>query len=67
MFLIVGGQMVFTTENAPTDTIEAPFTVAWVWLTFGETPSSASVAGGLIVVAAVATHVGHKSHGRISG
>jgi drug/metabolite transporter (DMT)-like permease len=55
--LTIGGQMVSATENALINTLEAPLAIAWVWICFGETPSIASIAGGIVVMAAVAGNV----------
>jgi len=59
VLLTVGGQWVSATENALLNTLEAPLAVAWVWLAFGETPSITSLAGGIVVMVAVAAHVWH--------
>jgi drug/metabolite transporter (DMT)-like permease len=64
VFLTVGGQMVSATENALINTLETPLAIAWVWVCFGETPSLASVLGGIIVMAAVAAHVWHSNRSR---
>jgi drug/metabolite transporter (DMT)-like permease len=63
VLLTVGGQMVSATENALINTLETPLAVAWVWVCFNEAPSLTSLAGGVIVMAAVATQVwyGHRS------
>jgi drug/metabolite transporter (DMT)-like permease len=57
LLLTVGGQMVSATENALINTLESPLAIAWVWICFGETPSVTSLAGGIVVMAAVAMHV----------
>jgi drug/metabolite transporter (DMT)-like permease len=57
VLLTIGGQMIAATENALINTLEAPLAIAWVWITFGETPSVTSFAGGIVVMAAVAAHV----------
>ena len=61
LLLTVGGQMVAATENALINTLEAPLAVAWVWVTFGEAPSIASLAGGIVVLVAIAAHVWHSN------
>src|SRR4029077_16602063 len=58
-FLTLGGRLISATENALITTLEMPLAVAWVWLTFGEAPSVASLVGGIVVMAAVAAHVWH--------
>ncbi len=57
LLLTVGGQMVSATENALINTLEAPLAIAWVWVSFGETPSITSFTGGIVVMVAVAGHV----------
>jgi drug/metabolite transporter (DMT)-like permease len=57
VFLTLGGRLVSATENALIGTLETPLAVVWVWLCFGETPSASCLAGGMIVLAAVAAHV----------
>jgi drug/metabolite transporter (DMT)-like permease len=61
VFLTLGGRLISATENALISTLETPLAIAWVWFGFGETPSAASLAGGLIVMMAVVTHVWHGS------
>jgi drug/metabolite transporter (DMT)-like permease len=63
--LIMGGRWVSATENALLNTLEAPLAVAWVWIAFGEAPSAASLAGGVVVVAAVVGQVWHGARARI--
>lgn len=62
--LTVGGQMVSATENALLNTLETPLAIAWVWVCFGETPSVASLLGGLIVLAAVVAQIGLRDRRR---
>jgi drug/metabolite transporter (DMT)-like permease len=57
VFLTLGGRLVSATENALINTLETPLAVAWVWFSFGETPTAASFTGGLIVMAAVGAHL----------
>ena len=59
MLFVLGGQLVSATENALLNTLETPLAVAWVWVCFGETPALASLAGGIIVMAAVAAKIWH--------
>ncbi len=61
VFLTLGGRLISATENALISTLEAPLAIAWVWLGFGEMPSEASFAGGMIVMVAVVAHVWHGS------
>jgi drug/metabolite transporter (DMT)-like permease len=65
VLLTLGGQMVSATENALINTLEAPLAIAWVWVSFGETPSVTSFAGGMIVMAAVAAHVWRNNRSRL--
>jgi drug/metabolite transporter (DMT)-like permease len=66
VFLTLGGRWVSATENALINTFETPLAIAWVWLCFGETPSLAAFAGGIIVMAAVAAHIWHGSRPRLA-
>jgi drug/metabolite transporter (DMT)-like permease len=66
VLLIAGGRLVSATENALINTLETPLAVAWVWFCFGETPSAPSIAGGIIVMAAVAAHVWHGTRSRVA-
>jgi drug/metabolite transporter (DMT)-like permease len=59
VLLTLGGRLVSATENALIGTLETPLAVVWVWFRFGESPSVASFAGGVIVMTAVAAHVWH--------
>ena len=64
VLLTVGGQMVSATENALLNTLETPLAIAWVWVCFGETPSVASLLGGMIVMAAVVAQIGLRDRRR---
>jgi drug/metabolite transporter (DMT)-like permease len=66
VLLIAGGRLVSATENALINTLETPLAVAWVWFCFGETLSAPSIAGGIIVMAAVAAHVWHGTRSRVA-
>jgi drug/metabolite transporter (DMT)-like permease len=57
VLLTLGSRLIPATENALITTLETPLAVAWVWICFGEAPSGTSLAGGAIVMAAVAAHV----------
>jgi hypothetical protein len=48
------------------NTLEAPLAIACVWVSFAETPAIASMAGGIIVMAAVAAHVWHSNRLRLA-
>ena len=56
LFLSVGQRLVSATEGALVYTLETPLAILWVWLAFSETASVATLAGGGIVLAAVAGH-----------
>jgi len=66
VFLTLGGRLISATENALINTLETPLAVAWVWLCFGEMPTAASFAGGVIVMAAVGAHLWHNSRPRLA-
>jgi drug/metabolite transporter (DMT)-like permease len=66
VFLTIGGQLVSATENALVNTLETPLAVAWVWICFAEVPSITSLAGGIIVMLAVAGHVWHSNRTRLA-
>jgi drug/metabolite transporter (DMT)-like permease len=40
IFLTLGGRLISATENALINTLEAPLTIGWVWVTFGEAPTA---------------------------
>lgn len=54
LLLTVGTRLISATRSALINTIEVPLGCIWVWLAFAEVPSIASVAGGAIVMLAVA-------------
>lgn len=58
IFLTLGGRLVSATETALINTIETPMAAVWVWLAFNEIPSTPSLIGGAVVLAAVCAHVG---------
>jgi drug/metabolite transporter (DMT)-like permease len=47
------------------NTLETPLAVAWVWVCFSEVPSTTSLMGGIVVMAAVAGHVWYSNRSRI--
>ncbi len=57
LLLTLGTRLVSATESALMSALESPLAPVWVWLAFNEIPSLATVAGGTIVMAAVATHI----------
>ena len=55
----LGARRLAVIETALIGSLDAPLAPIWVWLAFGETPSRATLAGGVIVFAAVGLHVLH--------
>jgi drug/metabolite transporter (DMT)-like permease len=53
----LGSKWVPAAEAALVAALEVPLTPFWVWLIIGETPSGQTLAGGLIVVAALFGHL----------
>ncbi len=53
----IGARLLPAIETALIGALDAPLAPLWVWLFFGETPSGATLAGGLIVFFAVAAHI----------
>jgi drug/metabolite transporter (DMT)-like permease len=53
----LGARLLPAIETALIGALDAPLAPVWVWLAFGETPSIGTLAGGLIVFVAVATHI----------
>jgi drug/metabolite transporter (DMT)-like permease len=54
----LGARWLPPTETALITALDAPLAPFWVWLVFGETPGTATMIGGIIVMVAVATHLG---------
>lgn len=53
----LGARLLSAIETALIGSLDAPLAPLWVWLAFNETPSVSTLAGGLIVFAAVAAHI----------
>lgn len=53
----LGARLLPAIETALIGALDAPLAPLWVWLAFGETPGIGTLAGGLIVFAAVAVHI----------
>ncbi len=53
----LGARLLPAIETALIGSLDAPLAPLWVWLAFRETPSSATLAGGAIVFAAVGIHL----------
>lgn len=56
-FFMLGARYLPAIETALIGALDAPLAPLWVWLAFGETPSSSTLIGGLIVFVAVTLHV----------
>ncbi|MBI3899345.1 MAG: DMT family transporter [Gammaproteobacteria bacterium] len=56
-FFTVGSRLIPAVQTALIGALETPLAPFWVWLAFGEVPSTHSLIGGAIVVTAVITHV----------
>lgn len=53
----LGARLLPAIETGLIGALDAPLAPIWVWLAFAETPSSATILGGLIVFAAVFGHI----------
>ncbi len=53
LLLALGTPLVSATRGALIGVLQVPLGTLWVWLAFGEAPALATLAGGVIVVAAV--------------
>jgi drug/metabolite transporter (DMT)-like permease len=53
----LGSRMLPAIETGLIGSLEAPLAPIWVWLAFAETPTRATLIGGLIVFVAVVAHV----------
>lgn len=54
---LIGSSRIAPIETALLGALEAPIAPLWVWLMFSETPTPVTIAGGLIVFAAVFWHI----------
>jgi drug/metabolite transporter (DMT)-like permease len=57
LLLTIGSRLIPATENALIGTLDTPLSPLWVWLAFGEVPTTAALVGGTIVLAAVVGHI----------
>jgi len=57
MLFSLGSRMLPAIETALIGSLEAPLAPVWVWLAFGEVPTTATLVGGLIVFFAVFAHI----------
>jgi drug/metabolite transporter (DMT)-like permease len=53
----LGARLLPPIETALIGSLDAPLAPLWVWLAFKEVPGVSTLAGGLIVFAAVAIHI----------
>jgi drug/metabolite transporter (DMT)-like permease len=56
-FFTVGSRLIPAAETALISALEAPLAPVWVWLAFGERPTNATIAGGVLVMAAALGHI----------
>jgi drug/metabolite transporter (DMT)-like permease len=63
----LGSRLLPAIETGLIGSLDAPLAPIWVWLAFAETPTGATVIGGLIVFAAVFAHVLVSARGAASG
>ncbi len=63
-FLTIGARLIPAAEVALITLLEVVLGPLWVWLALSESPSSATLVGGAVVIAAVALQAGEKPAGR---
>jgi drug/metabolite transporter, DME family len=61
VFLTIGGRLIPAAEVALITLLEVVLGPLWVWIFLSEQPSAATLAGGAIVLAAVAIQAGGAS------
>jgi drug/metabolite transporter (DMT)-like permease len=57
ILMVLGSRLVTANETALYGAIDAPLAPLWVWLAFGEAPSPRTLAGGLVIFAAVGAFI----------
>ena len=57
VFFALGARLLPAIETGLIGALDAPLAPVWVWFAFAETPSAATIFGGLIVFAAVFGHI----------
>ena len=62
LLLTIGSRLIPATETALISILETPLGPVWVWLAFGEVPTTAAMVGGTIVLSAVVGHIIAESH-----
>ena len=63
----LGSRLLPAIETGLIGSLDAPLAPIWVWLAFGETPTTATFIGGLIVFGAVFAHVVASARGTSPG
>ena len=58
MFLTIGARLIPAAEVALITLLEIVLAPLWVWLTISETPATATLVGGVVLIAAVVLQVG---------
>ena len=53
----LGSRLVPATETALIGALDAPLSPLWVWLAFNETPTPATMLGGVVVLVAIVAHI----------
>jgi drug/metabolite transporter (DMT)-like permease len=66
LLLSLGTPLVSATRGALIGMLQTPLGVLWVWLAFAEAPTEATLAGGLIVMAAVVCDIVVPRHGLLA-
>jgi drug/metabolite transporter (DMT)-like permease len=56
----LGSRMIPATEATLLTALDVPLAPLWVWLAFGEEPGPHTMAGGVLVLAAVGGHIWHE-------
>lgn len=57
LLLTMGSRLIPATATALISALETPLAPVWVWLAFGEVPTTAAMVGGTIVLGAVVGHI----------
>jgi drug/metabolite transporter (DMT)-like permease len=57
VFFALGAKLLPAIETGLIAALDAPLAPVWVWFAFGETPSAATILGGIVVFAAVFGHI----------
>ncbi|RWA97480.1 DMT family transporter [Mesorhizobium sp.] len=57
VLFIIGARLLPAIDTALIGSLDVPLAPLWVWLSFNETPSGATIAGGILVFVAITYHV----------